>query len=353
MIPERMKAVVTKGHGGLEMLEYTDVPVPAPGPGEVLVKVGACGLNNTDIWVREGKYGTDADPAAVTGWNREPMAFPIIQGADIVGRIVAVGDGCPKRRIGERVIVDLALYADDPGPDELPFWGYIGADRPGGYAEYAAVPAANAHAIDSPMSDAELATFPCSYVTAEHMLARAGLKAGETVLVTGASGGVGSALVQLARVREARVIALTSGPKVDQVRTLRPMAVITRDVDGLERAIAEAVGACHVQVVADVVGGPRFQELLAVLLPNGRYVTAGAIGGPVVEMDLRSVYIKHLTLYGHNMGTRQDFARLLGYIRDGKIRPLLAQSYRLSEIRKAQERFMSKTFFGNLAVTPP
>lgn len=353
MIPTTMKAVVTRGHGGLEMLDYTDVPVPEPGAGDVLVEVGACGLNNTDIWLRQGMYGADDDAEAVTGWNREPMSFPIIQGADIVGQIVTVGAGVPESRVGERVIVNLALYAEDPAPDELEFWGYVGAELQGGYAEYAAVPAGNASPIDSPFSDAELATFPCAYLTAEQMLERSALKAGETVLVTGASGGVGSALIQLARVREAKVIALTSAPKVGDVRSLGPRAVVLRDAPDLEAAITEAMGECRVHVVADVVAGPRFQELLALLRPNGRYVTAGAIGGPVVEMDLRTVYIKHLTLYGHNMGTREDFERLLGYIRDGRIRPLLAATYPLSEIRRAQERFMSKTFFGNLAVIPP
>lgn len=353
MIPRTMQAVVTMGHGGLDRLELREVETPAPGPGEVLVRVSACGLNNTDIWVREGAYGTDDDPGAAAGWNRQPVRFPLIQGADIVGTIAAVGDGVAQGRIGERVIVDLALYTDDG--TGLGFWGYIGADSPGGYAEYAPVPAANAHpAGNIDLTDAELATFPCAYLTAEHMLAVTGTGERDTVLVTGASGGVGSALVQLARARGARVVAVTSRAMAEQVRTLGPDALLHREEPHWRAQLAMQWGEDEpaVNVVADIVGGGRFDELLSLLDINGRYVTSGAIGGPQVTMDLRTVYIKHLTLYGRNMGTRADFQRLLGHIRAGRVRPLLADTFALSRIREAQARFMSRDFFGKLVVIP-
>lgn len=348
-----MQAVLTTGHGGLDRLEVRTVETPVPGEGEVLVHVAACGLNNTDIWVREGAYGTDDDPGAAAGWNRQPVRFPLIQGADIVGTIVDAGAGVDRARIGERVIVDLALYTDDGSG--LGFWGYIGADIPGGYAEYAAVPAANAHdAGDIDLTDAELATFPCAYLTAEHMLAVTGTGKRDTVLVTGASGGVGSALVQLAKARGARVAALTSRAMAGHVRGLQPDAVLLREEPDLRTRLAEATGEPEpaVNVVADVVGGERVAELLGLLDINGRYVTSGAIGGPQVHVDLRTVYIKHLTLYGRNMGTPEDFQRLLGYLRAGTVCPLLAESWPLSRIREAQARFMSREFFGKLVVIP-
>ncbi len=214
MLPRTMKAVQLTGHGGLDKLVYReDVPVPEPAAGEVLIEVSACGMNNTDVWVREGAYGSETDPAAVSTWRRgrSTLEFPRIQGTDTVGRIVAVGPGVPEERVGERVMVDFSLYNRPEGDDSLADIDYIGHGRDGGYAEYTAVPAENAHRVDSAMTDAELATFCCAYLTGEHMLDRARLDQGERVLVTGASGGVGSGIVQLARARGAIPYAVT-GP---------------------------------------------------------------------------------------------------------------------------------------------
>ena len=304
-----MKAVLLTGHGGLEKLEYReDVPTPEPAEGEVLIAVGAAGINNTDIWTREGAYGTEDDPATTSGWRRgNPMRFPRIQGADIVGRIVGVGGGVNASRIGERVIVDNALYSG--GEEELVDSGLIGSERDGGFAEYVAVSAENAHAIESNLSDAELATFLTAYVTSLRMLNRARVSAGETVLVTGASGGVGSGLVQLARLRGARVIALVGSGKEDQARALGTELVITRDTRNLPAAVAKAAGGRPIDVVADVVGGDVFADLLNVLRPMGRYVSAGAIAGPVVRLDpknpLPQAARTHRLDHGHPRGVRQ------------------------------------------------
>lgn len=347
-----MKATLLTGHGGLEKLEYReDVPTPEPAEGEVLIKVGAAGINNTDIWTREGAYGTEDDPATTSGWRRgNPMRFPRIQGADIVGRIVGVGGGVNASRIGERVIVDNALYSG--GEEGLVDSGLIGSERDGGFAEYVAVPAENAHAIESDLSDAELATFPTAYVTSLRMLNRARVSAGETVLVTGASGGVGSGLVQLARLRGARVIALVGSGKEDQARALGTELVITRDTGNLPAAVAKVAGGRPIDVVADVVGGDVFADLLNVLRPMGRYVTAGAIAGPVVRLDLRTLYLKQLELIGSTMGTHEEFASLVEHIASGRIKPLLARTYPLSDIRQAQRDFMNKNFFGKLVLIP-
>ena len=350
-VPETMRAVLLTGHGGPEMLEYReDIPTPAPAPGEVLVRVTACGINNTDIWVREGAYGSDHDPGAVSSWRRgRPLEFPIIQGADIAGRIAAVGDGVDEGIVGKRVMVDFGIY-NDPGPS-LANVDYIGHGRNGGFAEYCAVPAGSAHIVATPLSDAELATFCCAYVTAERMLARAHVTGGEIVLVTGASGGVGTGLVQLARARGAVPVAIASGRWADALLELGAQTVIARESDDLDAAIRSTLGARPVDVVADVVAGPLFKTLLNVLRPEGRYVTAGAIAGPLVELDLRTVYLKHLDLIGSTQGTREDFARVRDLAISGKIKPMLAGTYPLEDIARAQADFVAKDFIGKLVIT--
>ncbi len=351
-----MRAVLLTGHGGPEMLDYReDVAEPEPSAGEVLIAVGAAGINNTDIWTREGAYGSADDTAAVSGWRREPMAFPRIQGADVAGRIVGVGAGVPETRIGERAIVNPVLY-EGPG-DGLIGMGFLGSERDGGFAEFVAVPAENALAIESELSDAELASFPTAYLTAEGMLDRARLAAGETLLVTGASGGVGSALVQLASARDARVIALAGRGKEAKLDDLGAEVVLTRQAGDpgaqLSAALGEAaLGQAGVDVVADVVAGALFPALLNALKPMGRYVTCGAIAGPLVSLDLRTLYLRHLELIGSTLGTRDNFARLVALIAAGRVVPLVAATYPLSEIAAAQAAFKEKAFFGKLVLLP-
>jgi NADPH:quinone reductase-like Zn-dependent oxidoreductase len=352
MIPTSMKAVVLTGHGDIDKLVYRDAPVPSVGPDEVLLEVTACGLNNTDVWVRQGAYGTDDDPAAVSTWRRgrSTLSFPRIQGADTVGRVVAVGGNVPAERIGERVIVDASIYNRDD--DSLADIDYIGHGRDGGFAEYAAVPSANAHAIDSSYSDAELATFWCAYHTGEQMLERADVRRGETVLITGASGGVGSGLVQLVRARGAVPFAVVSRGKEQAVLDLGAEAVILRDTEDLAADLRRVMGDRPLDVVADLVGGAMFPKLLNALRPEGRYTTAGAIAGPVVQFDLRTMYLKHLQLHGSSQGTRGAFARVLGYIGSGAVKPILAATFPLSQFHQAQQQFMAKTFVGNIVVIP-
>ena len=352
-VPSTMAAVLLTGHGGPEKLEYrSDVAVPKPGPGEVLVEVSACGVNNTDIWVREGAYGTADDPDAESSWRRgeTTLTFPRIQGADTVGHIAAVGAGVDARRAGERVMVDFSIYNTEG--DSLADIDYIGHGRDGGFAEYTTVPADHAHVVDTAMSDAELATFCCAYLTGEHLLDRAGVAAGERVLITGASGGVGSGLVQLCRARGAIPYALVGRGKEAAVKDIGAEAVITRGEGDLKAAVARATGGRAIDVVADLVAGPLFNDLLSILRPEGRYATVGAIAGTVVQLDLRTVYLKHLQLHGSSQGSRAAFRRLLGYIEAGKIKALLAGTYPLSEIHRAQADFVAKKFVGKLVMIP-
>ncbi|NNH62329.1 alcohol dehydrogenase family protein [Rhizobium laguerreae] len=352
-IPEKMAAVLLTGHGGLDKLVYDrDVPVPRPADGEVLIRVTACGMNNTDVWVRLGAYGTEDDPAAVSTWRRQgnTLTFPRIQGTDTVGHIVGVGAGVNPARIGERVMVDFSIYNRDD--DSLADIDYIGHGRDGGYAEYMALPAENAHVVATDLTDVELATFCCAYLTGERMLGRARLGAGERVLVTGASGGVGSAIIQLARARGAIPIAVAGPGKEAAIFDIGAEAVVTRGKGDLVEAVHSASRGQPIDVVADLVGGPLFNDLLKILRPEGRYTTAGAIAGPVVQLDLRTLYLKQLELHGSSQGSRADFRRIVGYIESRKIRPLVGGIYPLSEFHRAQTDFMAKNFVGKLVVVP-
>ncbi|CAN5922776.1 alcohol dehydrogenase family protein [soil metagenome] len=353
-VPTTMRAVLLTGHGDLDMLEYrTDVAVPAPGPDEVLIAVTACGMNNTDINTRTGWYSRTVTTATGTGvastdadgsWGGS-LTFPRIQGADPAGRIVAVGEAVPAPRSGQRVLVDGWLRDPD---GVLERTGYLGSEIDGGYAEYVTVPAANAHAIDSHLSDVELASFPCSYATAEHMLHRAGVDDGHQVLVTGASGGVGGALVQLAVRRGARVVALTTEAKADAVRGLGADVVVDRAGDDPAAAVLDATGG--VDVLADVVGGELFPPLLETVRHGGHYTTAGAIAGPIVPLDLRTLYLHDLTMHGATVLPPEVFANLVGYIERGEIAPVVAATFPLEQLADAQRAFMDKQDVGAIVI---
>ena len=347
MKTETMRAMVLTGFGGYDKLHYRQaIPVPIPADDEVLVRVTACGINNTDIWTREGAYGAGEN----SGWRGGAFEFPRIQGADIVGLIVQLGKNIPARRLGTRVMVNPTLYAGAGGG--LFEAGFIGSERDGGFAEFACVPDANAHAIDAPLSDPELATFMTSYLTAEHMLNRAEVTADETVLIPGASGGVGSALVQLARLRGARVIAIVGKGKQGPLESLGVDGIFFRDTANYLEALQRHLPTGTVDVVADIVGGDPVPRLLELLRTGGRYVTAGAIAGPIVTVDWRKLYLKHLTLLGSSMGTQQEAGQIVAYVASGRLKPLLAGSYPLSQLVQAQKDFKKKTHFGKLVVIP-
>lgn len=359
-IPERMTGIYLTGHGGIETLEYRDdIPVPVPVAGEVLIKVAAAGVNNTDINTRIGWYSKQITDATNTGgadgfeevddadatWSGVPMEFPRIQGADCCGIIVAVGNSVDSARIGERVIVRNMLRSY---VDYRPFecWT-LGSECDGAFAQYTRAPARETYAVNCDWSDAELASIPCAYSTAENMLHRAGIGA-EQVLVTGASGGVGSAAVQLAKRRGARVTAIASTEKMEALHTLGADEVIDRNTD-----LVAAIGVASIDVVVDLVAGEGWPLLLDVLNRGGRYVTAGAIAGPLVELDVRTLYLKDLTLIGCTFQEDIVFENLVGYIERGEIRPLVAKIFPLAEIREAQQVFLDKKFTGKLVLVPP
>lgn len=358
-LPDKMRAMVTMGHGDLDQLVlHTDWPRPNPSTAEVLIKVHACGLNNTDVNTRSGWYSKAVTEATTGGafnevfdedptWGGAPITFPRIQGADVCGEIVAVGAGVDAARIGQRVITDNWLR--DPGdPTNKNKTGYFGSECDGGFAEYTTIPSSNAIAIESSFSDAELATFSCSYSTAEGMLTRANVTSTDTVLVPGASGGVGGALVQLAKRRGARVIALASEPKHADVMALGADKILPRAPKNLRGAL----GDDKITVVADIVGGPYWSQLIDILERGGRYTCSGAIAGPMVELDLRTFYLRDLTFTGSTVIDPDVTANLVRYIEAGAIKPALAATYPLGQLREAQAAFIAKKHTGNIVVTP-
>ena len=358
-IPKTMHAVLLTGHGGIDKLVYkTDVEVPFPKPDEVLISVKGAGINNTDINTRIGWYSksvtSDTSQRGATGledaksedssWSGKPLSFPLIQGADVYGEIAKVGSNVNPTRVGESVLV--RTMQENPDTSENSCWT-LGSECNGGFAQYTAVRSSEAFVINSDWSATELASIPCAYSTAEGLLHRSHVEK-ETVLITGASGGVGSAAIQLAKLRDATVIAQCAREKSEEVLQIGADKIVFRDSD----LLAE-MGSDAVDVVIDLVGGSRWTQLLDIIKPGGRYATSGAISGPIVELDLRTLYLKDLTLYGCTFQPKEVFRNLIKYIEDNKIKPLLAKSYPLKEIKQAQLDFLSKKFTGKLVLVPP
>ena len=353
-----MKAVVTTGNGGYDRLDYRDVPRPEIGPGELLLKVLGAGVNNTEINTRLGWYSssvtsgteqfadsTDEESSiADGGWN-ESTPFPFIQGTDCCGRVVAQASDIAHDWNGKRVLVRACMRKN--GFDSLEnIW--MASDFDGAFAEYVKVPASEVFAVDCDWSDAELATIPCAYGTAENMVHRAAVGAGDQVLVTGASGGVGSAVVQLAKRRGASVIAVVGASKMDTVAALGVDRIVDRGTDLLHE-----LGQSSVDVMVDNVAGEGFESRLKLLRRGGRYASSGAIAGPMVSMDMRDFYLKDLNLIGCTAWDEPVFPNLVGYIERGEIAPLLAQTFALEDIVSAQQEFLKKKHFGNFVLIPP
>ena len=342
---QQMRGVWLTGHGGFDRLEVRiDIPRPEPGPGEVLVRVAAAGVNNTDINTRLAWYSKGEGASDDASWASEPIRFPRIQGIDVCGRVAVVGAGVSVERIGERVLIEPCLR--EAGGRELQRPWFLGSECDGGFAEYVVVASRHACPIRSDLDDVALASFPCSYSTAENLLQRAQVRSGEQVLVTGASGGVGSAAIQLAVMRGAEVIAVTSPAKAGQLLRLGARETLARD-----DSLIDTLGRDSVDAVIDLVAGPRFPGLLEVLRPGGRYAVSGAIGGPLVQLDVRTLYLKDLSLFGCTVLDPQVFPDLVGYIEQGKIRPLVARTFPLEQIVEAQQAFLSKQHVGKLVLT--
>lgn len=354
-----MSAIVTTGTGGFDKLEIQRVPVPRPGPAEVLIRVLAAGMNNTEINTRLGWYSSsvtsstdatsssaergddgDADEAREDGGWSAPTPWPLIQGTDCCGIVEALGHDADRSLLGRRVIVRCSIrHRGYETFDHI----WMASDFDGAFAEYVKVPASEVFPVDCDWSDAELGSIPCAYGTSENMLHRADVGPEDHVLVTGASGGVGSATVQLAKRRGARVTAIASAAKADAVRALGADEVIER---------GRPLPTDTFTVAVDNVAGPAFGEVLTSLQRGGRYTSSGAIGGPIVELDMRTMYLRDIRLIGTTAWDEPVFPALVGYIERGEIRPLVAKTFPLTDIVAAQQEFLEKRHVGKFVLIP-
>ncbi|MEM7258349.1 MAG: zinc-binding dehydrogenase [Pseudomonadota bacterium] len=361
-IPSTMQAFVLAGHGDFDQLQYhTDWPVPACGDQQVLIKVHACGLNNTDINTRTAWYSKGVTSNTTGGsledasgddatWGGKPLEFPRIQGADVSGTVVATGAGVKPGLVGKRVMIDTWLR-DWSDPTNYASTGYYGSECDGGYADYTVIDHHHVHVVESSLSDTEIACFATSYITAENMLSKANVGKGDHVLITGASGGVGSALIQLAKRRGALTIALCGESKHQMLQALSPDVTLVREPESLKAALKQATGRDEVDVVADVVGGSYFPTVIDAIARGGRYTCAGAIAGPMVEFDLRTFYLKDLIFTGATVVPVGMFSELVGYIERNEIKPVVAKAFELTELHDAQRMFIAKQHIGNIVVT--
>jgi NADPH:quinone reductase-like Zn-dependent oxidoreductase len=354
-----MKAVVTMGNGGYEQLEYRNIPIPEPGSGELLLQVLAAGVNNTEINTRLGWYSTavtagtedltdsEGEKARTMGdggWN-EATPFPFIQGTDCCGLVLAGGPGTDDYLLGKRVLVRPCIRTE--GFDSLEnIW--MASDFDGAFAQFVKIDANEVFPVDCDWSDAELGSIPCAYGTAENMLHRAKVTQGEHVLVSGASGGVGSAVVQLAKRRNAIVTAIAGKEKMERVASIGADHVIARGAD-----VVAALGEKTVDVVVDNVAGSGFGGMLKVLKRGGRYASSGAIAGPLVTLDMRDFYLKDVTLIGCTAWDEPVFPNLISYIENDEIQPLVAKTFPLKQIVKAQQEFTKKKHVGKFVLIPP
>jgi NADPH:quinone reductase-like Zn-dependent oxidoreductase len=336
-------------HGGPEALRVRDdVEAPTPRAGQVRLRVRAAGVNNTDIWTREGRYGSADDPGAVAGWLGVPIDCPRIQGADIAGVVDQVAADVDPSWIGRRVLVDPADYSDPT--DDGDVVALLGSERDGGFADYVVADVAQVHDVSaSPLEDTELAAMPIAYGTALGLLARGRAREGETVLVTGASGGVGVALVQLAHARGLRVVALSTADKAERLRALGADVVLDRRSTSLPADVAAAAPR-GLDVVADVVGGEMFSTWPSLLARRGRIAVAGAIAGPLVRLDLRQVYLQQRQIIGSTMHTRAHFRLLVEHAVRGDVRPPIAEVFSLEQIVAAQDAMRGGGAVGKVVI---
>ncbi len=355
-LPDKMNAVFLTGHGGFENLEYTsEAPLPSPSPDEVLIKVLAAGMNTIDINTRTGQYSkeTEVDTHNSSGEDITEndgeststlISFPIIQGVDCCGLIVGVGENIDKARIGERVLVRSML------PNSTNCEPYqcttLGLKRNGAFAQYTTAHAKDTYAVNCDWGNAELASTPCSYSSAESMLQRASVGE-ETVLINGGARGIGCATIQLCKRRGAHVIAIANKDKLSSVAGIGADEVIEHGAD-----LISMIGENSVDVVIDVIPDDQLASLLKVLKHDGRYVSTSPIANLADETHTPILHLKDLKFFD---GTNQEataFENLISYIETGEIKPLVAKSYALRDIVAAQQDFLDKKYVGKLVIVP-
>lgn len=341
-----MKAILFHQHGGPEVLQYADFPAPEPGPGQVLIRLRAAALNRLDLWVRQG-------------WPGIHLEYPHIPGADGAGEVASLGEGVKEFAVGDRVVINANLGCGRcdyclAGKDNLcRTWRLLGETVRGTYAEYVVVPAGNILRLPDGFDYHAAAAAGLVFQTAWHsLITRARLKAGETVLIVGASGGVNTASIQIAKLAGARVLVVGSSPiKVALAQSLGADEVIDRSKEAnWARAVFEATGRRGTDVVVDNVGAGTLPMSLRAAGKGGRILTVGNTGGPTFEIDNRFVFGKHLSILGSSMGTRTDFATVMALVFEGRLRPVLDRQFALQEAAAAQARLAAGDQMGKITL---
>ncbi|NIN70790.1 MAG: zinc-binding dehydrogenase [Gemmatimonadetes bacterium] len=342
-----MKAAVFWQHGGPEVVEVADVPRPEPGPGQVLIAVRAAALNHLDLWARRGLPGLQFE-------------FPHIGGSDIAGVVEEVGDGVAGLNPGTRALVNPSLWCGScdwclKGEESLcTSYKIIGEHVRGGLAEFAAVPAANVLPIPDDLSFEEAAAVPLVYQTAwRGLVSRGRLQAGEYLLVTGASGGVSTAAIQIAKHLGATVFAVTAGPeKVARVRELGADHVIDRLESDFSKEVWKATDKRGVDIAFDSVGEAVWPDLLRALARDGRLVAYGATTGAAGQVEIRLTFWKQLQIIGTTMSSASEFNEVMSLVFEKKLKPVIDVVWPLEDAREAHRRLEAGQQFGKIVLTP-
>jgi NADPH:quinone reductase-like Zn-dependent oxidoreductase len=331
-----MKAAVIRRHGGPEEIVLADLPDPEPAPGEIVVRVQACALNHLDIWVREGIPGVSIPMPHVLGSD----ICGVTEAGDLV--VVAPGVGCR--------VCEYCLGGKESLCDRYRIRGF---QRRGGYAERIAVDARDIIPVAKGLTPVEWAAVPLVFLTAWHMLVtRAGLKAGETVLIQAAGSGIGSAAIQIAKYVGARVIATAStDAKLSKAKPLGADEGINYVRTPLfSKAVFDLTDGRGADVVFEHVGGEVFAESVASLAKEGRIVFCGATTSDAASFVLRQAYLRHLTFHGSFMGGRGELLHVLKLVESGCLRPVVDSVFPLDKAREAQEKMLSRDVFGKIVL---
>lgn len=341
-----MKAILFHQHGGPEVLNYSDFPDPEPGPSEALVKLKAAALNRLDLWVRNG-------------WPGIKLAYPHIPGADGAGEVIEVGEGVIGWAPGDQVVINSNLGCGScsyclAGQDNMcNNWHLLGETVRGTYAEYVVVPAKQLYALPENFDPHIAAGAALVYHTAWHsLITRGRLKPGETVLVVGASGGVNTASIQIAKLAGATVYAVgSSTAKLELAESMGADHLIDRSKDeNWSKAIFKLTNRKGVNVVVDNVG-TTFPLSFRAARKGGRILTVGNTGSPKFQIDNRFIFGKHLTLIGSTMGTQSDFAAVMDLVFAGKLKVAMDKTYHIHDARTAHKRLESGQQMGKITLT--
>jgi NADPH:quinone reductase-like Zn-dependent oxidoreductase len=341
----RMRAAFFAEHGPPSVLQVGEMPLPEPRPGEVRLQVAASAMNHLDLWVRRGL------PIEIT--------MPHIGGSDVAGLVDAVGAGVDDVAIGARVVVDPSLACGDcewcrSGEEPLcVHYRILGEHTQGGFAEFVVVPAANLYPIPEGYPMETAAAAPLVFLTAwRGLVTRGRLRAGETVLVTGASGGVATAAVQIARHLGARVYAVTSGEHVERVRGLGADVVYDREQVDFSKQLWQDTGKRGVDLILDSVGQAMWQQSVRAVARGGRIVVYGATTGPKLETDARVLFWKQAEILGTTMSNRREFRAVMDLVFSGAVEPVVDAVLPLAEIREAHDRLEAGRQFGKIVLVP-